>query len=438
MLPNDEDDPDAGWHEAKKSEIVKHFKETYEEERGKMEGSSSEESEEVESSSEEEEVVASSKKRSSGRRSTSDSPKRTSKKVTTTTIHIAPDGSRTVETMVGGSAAGVAAATAVPVGMPRSSGYRMIKTATMYLPPSGSGEKARVSESVTPISQCSSEVIAGITQAPSGGSGGPPTHSKSSTYTANTTDSNLNPSIINNVYGRSIFQVPNSHNRLVAEAEHYDFAPESCIFCICCVADQIRARTYARVYENRLETNYPFSPWCCFTPEYCLVDRVMVYYFDKGPSQTYCGILGSRLDCCAPILGPPVVFTHVPRMCCNTIDLRPCFGETLNAAPCQCCGLRVFCCIGRPCYEYCSCPIAGPIKNGRDFLEKYRGALDDYTQIRPVQRHTMFTRVSERPCGCDKVTLINPYPIDISFANYREKLLLIPEAIPSPLIMDRD
>jgi hypothetical protein len=450
-------DPDSGLHEAKKSDIIKHFKGAFEEEKSKLILASSSDEEEEEEEVEEVERVAiedinedinegnedtpSSKRHSS-------SKKRKSKKVsvTTTTITIGLDGSRTVNTIVGpkgGAAAALNnAATSGDSNSTRKQGgsdETMLKTVTMYFPSSESGEQPSISEKTTPLSMCSQDVVAAVA-VPSGNNGTFMLQSSSTSRSPSSTVHVPEYSKLNgSVYGRSIFQVPNSHNRLVTEADHEEFAPNKCICCTQCVGDQTRARTYARVYENRMETNYPYSPWCCFTPEYCIVDNVTVYYFDKGPSQQLCGGHYVECDCLGPLCGPPVVFVNVPRCCCNTVDLRPCFGETLFAAPCDCYGLRCCICIGRPCYQKCACPLAGPIKNGSLFLERYRGAVDDYAKIRPVKRHTVFNRVSEKPCGfmCDKVTTMTAYPLDVSLLHCTDRLKLIPGAIPKALIMDR-
>jgi hypothetical protein len=472
-------DPDSGLHEAKKSDIVQHFKNTFEEEKSKLflESNSSEEEEQEEEEEvieaeeeveevdeeEEEEVIeveferaavpdginedssneegnqeTPSKRRSSNVRSKK-------KSVTTTTITIGADGSRSFSTVVApgeGVAAHKKAVASSTKSTPKQGGSdeAMLKTLTMYFPSSESGEKPSISEKVTPMSMCSEDVVVAV--AIPSGINAAFVMPQSSTTAVSEEDPTTVPTyrkFNGSVYGRSIFQVPNSHNRLVAEADHEQFAPNKCIFCTLCVGDPQRARTYARVYENRLETNYPHSPWCCFTPEYCIVDNVMVYYFDKGPSQTYCGRFFAEIDCFGKICGPPVVFLHVRRCCYNLIDLRPFCGETIYAAPCDCYGLRLCCCIGRPCYEKCACPIAGPLKNGEQFLEHYRGAVDDYAIIRPVKRHTVFDRVSEKPCGfmCDKVTKIEPYPIGVSLQHCAFRLKAIPGAIPKALIMDR-
>eukprot|EP00696_Hemimastix_kukwesjijk_P008796 gnl/Hemi2/21114_TR7003_c0_g1_i1.p1 gnl/Hemi2/21114_TR7003_c0_g1~~gnl/Hemi2/21114_TR7003_c0_g1_i1.p1 ORF type:complete len:234 (+),score=56.69 gnl/Hemi2/21114_TR7003_c0_g1_i1:129-830(+) len=47
----------------------------------------------------------------------------------------------------------------------------------------------------------------------------------------------------------------------------------------CCNSEKIRRSTYVRVYENRIESNYP--SWCCNR----LVDNVVPIYFDREVTQ---------------------------------------------------------------------------------------------------------------------------------------------------------
>ena len=378
-------------------------------------------------------------------------------------------------------------------GSPNINDEPMMKTVSMYFPPPDSRKLPDVSEELTPLNKCSEETVTALTAgvgttnnvtssqggaastaitatsssgvvgmsnstaSPVGSSSTSPQFSPSAfgrsatdaVSTAVTTSTSgvagMSGGIVppghdqlyQSMYGRSIFQVPNSHNRLVAEAEFENFAPKTCICCQQCVGDQQRARTFARVYENRLEVNTPWAPWCCWTPEYCITDQVQVHYFDNGPSQAFCGDR-AELDCLAEVCGHPVVFVQVPRCCCNLVDLRPCYGERAYAAPCTCCELRwPWICIGKPCYECFACPFIHSLKNGKEFMAKYRGAVDTYAKTRPIKRHTRFHRVSEKPCGCDKVTILDPYPMEHSMFQHAMKLKNIPEAIPNAFIMDR-
>ena len=66
-----------------------------------------------------------------------------------------------------------------------------------------------------------------------------------------------------NLYGTSKYQQPLGGGALVAEAEFKNFAPAATVCGGMCVHDKTRKRTYARVYENRIEYNWPSSPFCC-------------------------------------------------------------------------------------------------------------------------------------------------------------------------------
>ena len=334
-------------------------------------------------------------------------------------------------------------AVAVPLGDSSlsSTTQPLVRTVTMYFP--ASGRSSIVSEEVQPLMECPSELKTNLLKdanqsrrsiggGGAGGGGGGVSIGKN--FTTNASGGGGG-----SIYGRSIFQSPNSYNRLVAEANHRDFAPCPCICFQCCVGDQQRARTYVRVYENRLETNYPYAPWCCFTPEYCIVDHVMTYYFDKGPSQTYCGRVTASLDCFAPCCGPPVVFLKVPRCCCACIDCRPCCGETLYAAPCTCCNLRVYCCCGKPCYEDCACPIALPLQDGTEFIQQYQGAVEEYEKTRAshLQRKVVFRRSADRACDCDFSHPVSTIPFSICVNQMDGKLMSYPGSIPPALTMDR-
>ena len=105
------------------------------------------------------------------------------------------------------------------------------------------------------------------------------------------------------LHGTSKYMAP-GNAALIAEAEFEDFAPglahdpvceflltyplsaaAPCICCGCIVSPDQKARTYARVYENKLEVNYPLAPFCCLTSELCINDRIKVWYYDKTPSR---------------------------------------------------------------------------------------------------------------------------------------------------------
>lgn len=212
------------------------------------------------------------------------------------------------------------------------------------------------------------------------------------------------------IYGSSLYMQPKVGSQLVAEAELENFAPCACVCVQCCVPDKARKRTYIRAYENRIETNWPIFPCLCCSKERCMSDNANIYYFDSEPSQAGMCCYCIPCICC----GPPVVFNHIPRCCCACIDCRPCFGEQIRTAPCDCGGLRCCICCGTPCYYYYSVPFLWPVKNGEVFLAKWEGALDAYGAthgLRPAER-AKFTRVADRCCDCDKAVVIpaEPWP----------------------------
>ncbi len=212
------------------------------------------------------------------------------------------------------------------------------------------------------------------------------------------------------LYGTSKYLGPAEGARLVAEAELEEFAPCYCVCFSCCVPDKARKRTYIRAYEDRLETNWPIFPCLCCTNERCMTDNTRVFFFDKQPSRV--GMFCHCIPCLC--CGPPVVFNHIPRCCCALIDCRPCFGEDVRHAPCNCGGLR--CCLfcGTPCYYYWSSPLFWPLKHGEVFLSKWKGALDAYQRRNGLDKseRTRFTRVAMRPCDCDAVQKVvaTPWP----------------------------
>lgn len=203
----------------------------------------------------------------------------------------------------------------------------------------------------------------------------------------------------NGLYGTSKYMFPVENAKFVAEAELYDFAPTPCVCCGWTINDKVRKRTYFRVYENRVEYNWPIAPFCCLTKERCIRDSTAIMYFDKQPSRSgmCCGFIPAT--CC----GPPVLYNKVPKIC-GVIDLRPCYGETIYAAPCDCLGLKSCCgCCGAPCYQSCACPMVMPVKNGEAFLAKWKGALDAYWEKNGLDRSQMarFTRVADGFCNFD-------------------------------------
>merc|ERR1712187_907413 len=76
-------------------------------------------------------------------------------------------------------------------------------------------------------------------------------------------------------------------------------------------------------------------------------------------------------------------------MICCCIDLTPCFGEQIKAAPSSLCGLKKFLCFGGPCYMSCSYPLFSGVKNGASFLSKWDEALKKYAKKNGIDQGEM-------------------------------------------------
>lgn len=207
------------------------------------------------------------------------------------------------------------------------------------------------------------------------------------------------------IYGTSKYLAPMENPQFITEAEFEDFAPCACICYKCFIHDKIRKRTFVRAYENRIESNVPYNPFCCLGDERCMVDNVRVYYFDKAPHRVGMCCFFIPCVCC----GPPVIFAKVPKACCALIDMRPCLGEQILHSNCDCFGMRLCLCCGPQCYQCCALPLFNtPFKNGDAFLAKWKGALDNYQDRNglPKDQRAKFFRVEDRCCDTDSGTPI--------------------------------
>ncbi|CAJ1943269.1 unnamed protein product [Cylindrotheca closterium] len=217
------------------------------------------------------------------------------------------------------------------------------------------------------------------------------------------------------IYGASNYMKAGTYgNVLLGETEFEDFAPARCVCCGCFVNDKMRKRTYYRVYENRFEYNEVNAPCLCFSKERCIGDYTRVHYFDQQPSRSanVCGCI--PCICC----GPPVVYYHVPKLW-GCFDLRSCFGEGVYSSPCNCFDLRVFICIGRPCYQMWACRLARGTKNTEAFVSKWRGAVEEYGSSRgiPKEQQAVFRKNVDRICSCDYArTVPATHPADAAAA----------------------
>ena len=148
-----------------------------------------------------------------------------------------------------------------------------------------------------------------------------------------------------------------------------DFAPAPCFLFECLIPETLKQRTYAHVYENRIEWNLPCAPCCCMTTEEnCIVDNVQVRHFDRLPSRVgmCCGCI--PFTCC----GPPAVFTHQPKLFC--LDMQDYCGNKIKVAPSNYYGLKMYLCCGNPCYtqEACQDTLLTGIKNPEAFLSAWK------------------------------------------------------------------
>lgn len=154
-----------------------------------------------------------------------------------------------------------------------------------------------------------------------------------------------------------------------------------------CQSSYQQGRTYLRVWDNRMEMNFPLAPFGCFTcNEMCVVDMITTIYYDRQPFR-------SGMCCfCIPITicGPPVIFAVKPAnlLCINCSDW---YGQSINSAPCNFFGLRQFICFGTPCYTKCAIPITGGLKDADAFLGKMKTAVDQYAKDNNLGANQMAT-----------------------------------------------
>eukprot|EP00657_Telonema_sp_P-1_P012908 TRINITY_DN97_c0_g1_i1.p1 TRINITY_DN97_c0_g1~~TRINITY_DN97_c0_g1_i1.p1 ORF type:complete len:244 (-),score=51.60 TRINITY_DN97_c0_g1_i1:125-856(-) len=191
--------------------------------------------------------------------------------------------------------------------------------------------------------------------------------------------------------------------KILARAEFQDFAPACCVCCSCCVRDIVRKRMYAFVGENRLEMNIPIGTCGCLTSsDYCVFDRIFVYYFDKQPHRsatcTCCSFPTCiPLTCC----GPPVIYGKRGCECCC--------GESLLAAQHNCCGCKRCLCCGSPCYEDCGFPLLTGLKNTQQFLAVYKMAFNNYRAKHALDESTTaIFEIEGGNVGCAQQAVMMP------------------------------
>ena len=160
---------------------------------------------------------------------------------------------------------------------------------------------------------------------------------------------------------------------LIAEAEYYDFTPSSCVCLSMFNSSYQQGRTYMRVWDNRMEYNFPLAPFaCCTNSELCVIDQIVTTYFDRPPFRS--GMLCWIIPC--DCYGPPVIFIEKPTCLC--LDLSPYFGQLLMQSSANCFNCKIWLCCGGPCYKHCAVPMSCGIKNGEFLINRYKQAVDSY------------------------------------------------------------
>jgi hypothetical protein len=88
------------------------------------------------------------------------------------------------------------------------------------------------------------------------------------------------------IHSTSLYIQPLENPTAYAKAKFMDFAPASAICYSCCISEGGKKRTYAIMYDSKLEINRPIEPCMCCSTEQCIVDQVSVAYLDKPPFRT--------------------------------------------------------------------------------------------------------------------------------------------------------
>jgi len=203
--------------------------------------------------------------------------------------------------------------------------------------------------------------------------------------------------------GTSRYLLPNPAG-FVAEAKIGDycrccpcsFCP-TCPLCCDCVSDEMVKRTYARVYENRVEINYAYTylALCCCcacSTKSCVRDQVVTWFFDMPPTSAWSApfpFCCLQCTCC----GPPAVAAYTPKCCCFK-----CGGQTLFAGPCAIKCFFGLC--GDSCFP-CSAPFLNPVIQGENFLSAWKAAYESYADHRGIPRseRARFYTATDGCCG---------------------------------------
>lgn len=173
-------------------------------------------------------------------------------------------------------------------------------------------------------------------------------------------------------HSTSVYIQPLENPTAFAKAEFMDFAPAGSICTTCCVSEAAKLRTYAIMYDSKLEINRPFEPCMCCSTENCIVDRVSTAYLDKPPFRTGMCCVCIPCTCC----GPPVIFAKTPKCLC--IDLTDCFGQQVWSAPANCYGIKTCICCCSPCYQCIAQPVIPGVNDASKFMAHMKAASDAY------------------------------------------------------------
>jgi len=173
-------------------------------------------------------------------------------------------------------------------------------------------------------------------------------------------------------HSQSTYIQPLENPTAFSKATFVPFAPQPCVCCGCLANEAEQLRTYAVVYDSKLEINSPCAPCCCCSTEQCIVDRVQTMFMDKPPFRSGMCCVCIPCTCC----GPPVVFSKTPKCC--TMDLTWAYGQQVWAAPANIYGLKTMICCCAPCYTYCAYPIVSGLNDSKTFMQNMKAAADAY------------------------------------------------------------
>jgi len=146
---------------------------------------------------------------------------------------------------------------------------------------------------------------------------------------------------------------------LLHEADYEDFAPAGCSCCSCCVSTNIQARTFFRIYDNRIVINQPTNLNPCCGGDLTIRDNVNVIFYDRFPFRTGGYFYGMPFTCC----GAPKIQPN-PNVCC-CIDCSGCFGQGISTQE-HCCATAM--------------PFHNGLKNVNETLSALNEAVSEYQE----------------------------------------------------------